>query len=614
MSQWPHVPRELPDLPHDQGTVRVHVPKVYPLVGMDTETRRGNVHMIADSEGNMICDVDEPIPLKELLAFLHRPKRTVVWYNMQYDLECILKQLSQLKLMMLWEGLVVEQDDYDMKTFMPKFFSIRHGRYATKHYDVAQFYRESLEKAAQRHLDSGKLQDVDRTKLGTNKRYWKRNLTKIKRYCTRDAMLTQALGETWQRLLETSNLPVSFISSGSISGAWGYKWGLTRTTTSPLLQEIATDSYYGGRFECRYKGTIEGARVQDLNSAYPAVMANLPDARTTNWKRTENEREAVDADWGFVLASYKVPELPWCPLPVRLKDGLVLFPQGSISQRWYTLDEYRSAILAGATTRFVKAWVGNDNGDRPFSFVEQAWKLKERFSHEDDPRSGAIKIVANGLYGKLIESRPKNVTWRKAQNGHLPRDAVLVHDTWYYPHGKGWNAGPLYDAITASHVTARTRIACFEAAQEVETALIATDGIVTFDRLPSKMIEPDKLGGWKHEAHGKALIVGNGLYQVEGKKRTRGFKRPGDGFDWFSILEKMRPGAWTFTVRGKRPVHPGECMVRHDLSLEDVGAFVPNPKKFNLNDDRKRAFPHVTAKKLLSGHMEGVPLRPGDLT
>lgn len=618
--------------------------------GIDTETCRGDVRLICDSEGNHLWDPD---PVSKL-TFLHDPYRRGVFWNLRYDIECILKDLPRDILQNLfWDG----EAEYTLEhyeapdgarwkadtwsfTYIPrkrfglKPYPLNHAKPWSYHYDMAQFFNSGLDKAGTEFLGVGKqgLTKAQVRRLGQDRDYWRAFPRKrILSYCYHDAKLTRDLTEFWERQSGELALDMSDpISPAYVAGQYALSQGDWPTWTPEIhesLGPVSWAAFSGGRFESRIKGVGKWHRA-DIRSAYPDAMQHLPSTDCT-WRRTTKEREALQAPWGFVLASYKVsPDLEWGPLPIRNKGGVIYYPLGNLGDRWTTLEEWRVYRQhSGIRARFKLAWTGEDTGTRPLAWMREKYQDRLRFKEAGDPRQAVLKVMINSVYGKTIQKTAVGKTRRPATLTDNLDDIVHEEDgAWVY-EAKRYRIGQLFNPIWAAHITAAVRLRIWDAIHRYDTASIATDGILTQERILDSFFSVlPELGTWEPPLEGPkearrvgglkpGLIVGNGLYQIEGEKpKRRGFGEPLAGFDWYKALREAPRGAKRIRVEQERPLHPGE-LLRSDTvekggvkyTVTDAGLFVKEPRWIDLNDEQKRRFPKVTARKLLTGKYHGEP-------
>lgn len=624
--------------------------KPLPWRGLDTETCRGDVRLIADCEGHLLWD---PTP-QEKLAFLYDTTRRGVFWNLRYDIECILKDLPRQVLQNLfWDGeaewVLNHHDAPDgatwkgdtwsftyipRKRFGLKPFTLNAAKPWSYHYDMAQFFNSALDKAGKEHFGEGKqgLSKDQVRRLGQDRAYWRSfPRERIEAYCVWDAALARRLAVFWEDQSSTLGFNMNDpISPAYVAGQYALAQGGWPTWAREIhesLGPIAWAAFSGGRFESRLKGIGKWHRA-DIRSAYPWAMEHLPSTDCA-WTRTRKEADALRAPWGFVLASYKVdPSCEWGPLPLRSPGGTIYYPLGNLGDRWTTLEEWRTfRDSPGVSARFKMAWTGEDTGDRPLKWMAQKYLDRLAFKEAKDPRQAVLKVMINSVYGKMIQKTAVGKTRRPATLTDELEDIIWEDDgAWVY-EAKRYRIGQLFNPIWAAHITAMVRLRIWDTLHRFDVGAIATDGILTRGRLPDSFFNlMPELGSWepptegpKHEPRIQGLkpgvIVGNGLYQIEGEKpKRRGFGEPRAGFDWYKALRDAPRGATRIMVEHERPLHPGELLRSLEVekngvtyTVTDAGLFVNEPRWIDLNDEHKRRFPKVTAKSLLSKTFLGAP-------
>lgn len=251
------------------------------------------------------------------------------------------------------------------------------------------------------------------------------------------------------------------------------------------------DAYYGGRFEITAHGPVR-AKVweYDINSAYPAVITNLPCLLHGKW--VHNKRGAkLGGPYTVGHIRWRVPmDRPFGPLPHRDKAGRITFPaRGS---GWYWAVEWPSDP-EDYTVDETWSWVPNCE-HRPFSWV--ADRYRQRKAHKAAGRKGQammLKLGYNSLYGKM------------AQNIGKPR----------------WR-----NSVYAGLVTATCRRQIRDAAEQAPADIImfATDGIYSLS--PLDLPVGDGLGEWEATEYPEGLfLVRPGIYFENGgdaKVKSRG--------------------------------------------------------------------------------------------
>lgn len=620
--------------------------------GLDTETCRGNVKLIADSEGSYLQEPE----LGTTLEWLYRPTERSVWFNLRYDIECILKKLPREEMQALLDEGQAHHAGFVMQYIPKKMFALKPGEEwkkrgvkASYHYDIMQFFNSSLDNAAKLYLGDQKqgMTKEEVKAFGRDPERWTpEGYRKMLPYCVHDAKLTARLARLWDDWSKGLELDFTHpISPAYVTGlrAEGRGWPAYTRELHQSVGQAAWLSYAGGRFESRIKGYGQYWSA-DITSAYPGVMETLPNPAVP-WHRLKKLKAALAmGDWGFVLASVKVSEdLEWGPLPYHQRSGPIIYPVGNLGKRWMTLAEYATFQEdPDITLTFHEAYVAKDDGTRPLKWIGRDFKDRQKLKRtcadcghlaEDDikpkspcpacggktcdPREYVLKVLMNAIYGKTMQKTPKEYLWRPAT---LDDDIIKLSqaDMVKYDNGvpmvkdvRVWDMGNLFNPIWGSYITAETRLKLWEAIKAFDTAAVATDGILTREPIPASFGSSEKkLGTWEVDKGPRmGVIVGNGLYQMEGEKpKRRGFGEPYAGFEWLKVLREVPPDSDIIVIDDERPLHPGEIMKSKKWTLGDVGNFVAFKRQINLNADEKRSFPKVNAKKLLSEQFIGDPL------
>lgn len=611
----------------------------------------------------------------EMLDSLYDPSTRGAFFNLRYDIECILKGISRDALETLLSEGECQAFGYVMRYIPKKVFSLKPGELwasrkakASHHYDMAHFFNSSLDKAAKLYLNDSKqgLTKPQVRELGQSRAAWDQYPREtIEEYCLHDASLTERLASLWDQMAGKLELDFSHpISPAYISGLYAQAqgWPYYSEQTHMTVGKAAWLAYAGGRFESRVKGygSYHGA---DITSAYPGMMEQLPNPDTTWLRVTDETRFASlesDSFWGFVRAKVKVsPSLEWGPLPVHQRVGPIIYPVGNLGSRWMTLKEYQTfSQEPDIKLGFEEAYLAYDDGARPLRWIGRVFhdRQKLRRTCQDcgqvaehaithskpcpdcgckncDPREYVLKVIMNAIYGKTMQKTPKEYIWR------LPREeddlvklslrGMVRRNSEGLPEVRDvrrWDMGGLFNPIWGATITAWTRLKLWEAVKQFDIAAVATDGILSREPIPRSFgSDIKKLGTWEVDKEPKnGVIVGNGLYQMEGEKpKRRGFGEPMAGFEWLKALRDPNAGfekgycdvcekhhcGVHLEIADERPLHPGEILKSRKYVQDDIGLFVPVKRVIDLNADEKRRFPKVTAVTLLEKQVIGMPIR-----
>ena len=131
--------------------------KLRVIHALDTETRDGNIFLIADSDGKFL----DKITPESIINFLFSAKYQNTWnffFNLNYDAEVILKLLgTELYKYKKTHNLNFTFKNYKIRYIPSKSLTILKGHHSTIFFDIAQFYKESLLSAYENNI--GKIDD-----------------------------------------------------------------------------------------------------------------------------------------------------------------------------------------------------------------------------------------------------------------------------------------------------------------------------------------------------------------------------------------------------------------------------------------------------------------------
>lgn len=291
-----------------------------------------------------------------------------------------------------------------------------------------------------------------------------------------------------------------------------------RSIETPEHVDVAAHyAYFGGRVETvRYGHHKAPIWRHDINSAYPAAIAELPDLRYGEW-HNGSDYSAMREPFSLVLLRWdiKTQHLIY-PFAYRNPDGTVCFPRKGYA--WIWAIELHRALACGAIKLdefyIEQVYTWYDGGmPSPFAFVKgyyaERQKLKQAIKRGDaeDARgkSLVIKLGLNSIYGKLAQKIGYN-----RETGQRP---------------------PFYNACYAGFVTASIRSQLFTTAFPYRHAVIsmATDGIFSTERIPVQ--ESSQLGEWEVDSFDGIVHVQSGVYWLL------------DGDEWVEYsrgIEKLR--------------------------------------------------------------------------
>lgn len=279
--------------------------------------------------------------------------------------------------------------------------------------------------------------------------------------------------------------------------------------------EAARMSYFGGWFEIFIHGIIPGiSHEYDVNSAYPAIIAELPCLLHGTYERGRGNPPRKPNAIYLVRAlaqtqSYGDRRKKHHIGAMLHRDGAGRITRPLITEGWFWLDELDAAQKAGCITRITAdrylEWCSYTpcNCPPPLRGIADLYQ-KRLLVGKDTPLGKGAKLVYNSSYGKVAQS---------------------VGD-------------PIFgNAIYASRITSGCRTKILEAIAthpdgKKAVAMVATDGVYFLSEHPTLPIS-SKLGEWSH---------------VE--KRNLTLFKPGVYWDDFTRGQIARQETPTFKARG----------------------------------------------------------------
>ena len=333
----------------------------------------------------------------------------------------------------------------------------------------------------------------------------------LEKYCQQDTEVTlKAVEDILVPFIEKYNLKLK-----PTIGGLALQDFRTNHQTFPIFQEslekqeMARDSYYGGRTEIFRRGGFQNVYCFDINSLYPSAMLNeLPNPNRSHLIKKGNIKN-INKYEGCSEVLVDVPlNLFVPPLPYR-KDNKLIFPVGTFKGT-YNHNELRYAVECGVRIISVSKQLIYPK-TYPFfrSFVEQHYKERLRLQKEGSPLEVMEKLLMNNLYGKFA------FDWRNTSS------LIPVQDLDYDKHivksgmiktyqSKGFVSidcvdpkPPIYSIpIFSSYIASISRINMGKYLQkpEIQTKLIYTDtdSIFLYD-YKDEIETSDKLGDMKLE-------------------------------------------------------------------------------------------------------------------
>jgi len=559
--------------PHHENKGR----EILKVIGIDSET-------YIDGKPFMFCtSLKDCFTLKDIPEiFFTREYRDChfVVYNLKFDSGSILYNLPIEFLNELRVNGSIIYRDVRYQYIAHKRLRITRNNHGVTFWNVAQFYKCSLQKASEKYLHKHK-KELE-TKSFTRE-YVKNHFERIKEYCIQDSVLTAELYYYLLEGLKTINvIPTALYSTASLS----YQYFRKNTKIEDVwelwckhryLLKLASWSYSGGKFEIYKRGKTYGY-MYDINSAYPFEMSKLKSIENAKLKCTS--KYLKDYDYGFMTCY--IDNTVSIDTPVAIRHGyLNIYPAG----KYYasiTKQEYEYLISNGVNITIKSAfWIKCKREHYPYkNIVHDLFSKKNYYKGKDYRLYNLYKIMLNSFYGKMAQTIAK------------PDGTIIA--------GNCWN--PIY----ASIITANTRIRLCELSNKYHKHLVSvhTDSIILEKELPKNMLSDD-LGAWQHVKSGDVYNVACGVYQIADKSAFRGFVLD-KGIDLKSVLSRAKENT-SVMLKSLEVKSWIECAFRNKRHL--TNRFITEEKELNFNQDRKRHWPKdVTGQDLLTTLQKSTPL------
>ena len=383
---------------------------------LDTETWKGDIFLLADSDGDYIDTFKKGITIDSVISFLTRAKFETSWnffYNLTYDGSVILKLLGK-KILSTYKTKRAFRFKYKKYSFYfipKKTLRISKGHHSWVFYDITQYYDfKKLHIAYQNHIQ--KLPDsylkMKSKRNEFSPRYYRDNRKQVRDYCIDDCKFTKELSEHWIELFSKAFefYPQRWISSGYLAEKVLINHGIDIPFFCDLpydLQEFSFNSYFGGRFEIIKRGFIGKAWLYDINSAYPYALSKMPDIIKGNWRKGMRSIHAK-ALMGFFKIEVKYDECEYLPAfafrRITSNNDLICFPSGNFVT-FATLEELRN--VDQKNYKILDSWqYFDENPIYPFrDFIIEHYNKRKELKKQGNPLQLPIKTILNALYGKM---------------------------------------------------------------------------------------------------------------------------------------------------------------------------------------------------------------------
>lgn len=557
----------------DKTHGKVHEPaSMRPFIVWDGEGPRDTGYsLLGNSEGMEICY--KHLRTKDCLSLLIEsaelhPTAINVGFGFNYDVSCMLWELSWRHLNALYKFNRCVWKDYTIEHIPRKWFTVKRGDVSITIYDVQSFFASSLVSAletwkvgpwnrvgtgqyvniasvltAQQYQNSSAVPPIDTVMKWTEaltvetfKRLrsdflWK-DIRSIALYMRLELKYTVQLMESVRDAFkEADYIPRSWHGPGAVA-----RMAFTRhkiydvlTPSPPPVARAVRYAFFAGRFELVVAGHVGKVYTADINSAYPYYCSQLPNLSKGSWRKVSsyqaNKFGVYNIRYEAKPDGYRI-----YPLPYRAKDKTIVWPHRVTG--WYWNPE-ADLVADDPDATFIEGWVFDerDPSDRPFYWLTDYYARRRRLKSDGNPAEYTLKLIINSIYGQLAQ----RTGWDKKR-----RRAPKTHQLEY----AGW-------------ITSSCRAAIYRIARDCGNDLVSidTDGVTS--RAPfTGLVHSKELGGWELTEYDDSVFWQSGIYMLkEGtcpitngcslqwtKARTRGIPKGTYGIsDLLSAMESGQP-------------------------------------------------------------------------
>lgn len=442
-----------------------------------------------------------------------------IFFSFSYDVNHIIKDFTDAQIRILLSGKSVVYEGYRVSYIPGKIFVVNGFRY----YDVFGFFATSFINVVTRMLGPERVtKSLIEGKAGRGSfETW--NLDKLMEYNKEELDLLVEIMDTLNKAFKNIGVTLSdWYGPGAVAKYWFKQYRVTPHEKHTRGSITALNSaYYGGRFEQVSLGYIKNVYEYDIHSAYPSVMAEMPNF--TSWKHVKRG-EFIDNQYSVWHVSFdlrndqqKIPKYrnspqpkTFMPLPVRSRDGRICFPM--VGKGWYWYNEVKVMLdfFPDAKVTFHEGYVASVEGE-PFAWVKTLYNYRRSLKDSGNLSQYAIKVGLNSLYGKTAQRVGRS---------------------------------PYFSLAWAGYITSTTRAKLARAGYENGSENIigfATDALFSTTPLESLKIS-DELGDWEKLSFNAAIFFQSGIYRLITSDETYTDRYRGSplrhGID--NIIEQLR--------------------------------------------------------------------------
>lgn len=515
------------------------------FVAYDGEGFQDKYVLLANSLEERVSNIDglSTFDALEFLATPYNIPTKRIFFSFSYDVNCILRDLSDEDLSDLLAGRIVQYEAFKISYIPSKIFSVN----GFKYYDVFSFFATSFINVVKLML--GEEYVTDSLKAGKEARgtfeTW--SMDDLIKYNDEELKLLVMIMNRLRKAFQDVDIQISeWYGPGAVAKYWLKKKNIKPPKIDdPVLAKALNSAYYGGRFEQVSLGHIKDIYEYDIHSAYPSVMADMP--YFTNWRHVKEYEPLHPYSIWYVEFDLRddtsSKNHAFLPLPMRSKDGRICFPL--VGKGWYWHSELQNVLrfFPSAKITFHEGYIATGR-DRPFAWVAEVYDERRRLKDLGNLSQYALKVGLNSLYGKCAQRVGKN---------------------------------EYFSIAWAGYITSTTRAKLARAGYENGSKKIigfATDALFSTEKLDLPISE--KLGDWEESHFDSGTFFQSGIYRLEreGEKpsdRYRGSPLRG-GIDNIITQLKENPHQYPSVKIGR--------FISHLLAIKAPQAYGPYRLQF----------------------------------
>jgi hypothetical protein len=437
------------------------------------------------------------------------PDAAFVAFAFDYDVNMILRNLEPYHFQKLRENGFVRWREYRLEHLPGKWFRVARNygrkRVSATIQDTFGFYQQSFLAALYKNVaDSPLMQDIETIEKGKAKRndFTFADLDMIISYWETEIQLLLELTNRLRDYLYDAGFYINqWHGPGALANYVYKREGIKahKAICPEEVREAAAYAYAGGRFELFSMGRHTGPIWSlDINSAYPAAIAQLPSLSEGEWRWNDNVSKIEEFGVYHIELLRTGPfQLPPGPFFHRDENGIISYPW--VVNGWYWSPEVKSFLATqdynyhgkpgNKGFRIIGGWEYVGWETRPFEFVREFYNKRRALKALGIGSEKAFKLALNSLYGKMAQ----RVGWER--NNKAPQ--------WHQLEWAGW-------------VTSWTRAKLYEVMARIprgELIAVETDGIyIKKDPASLGISHSEELGGWEIEQLDEVMYLQSGLY------------------------------------------------------------------------------------------------------